>query len=113
MESLELVLIKAHLKTGDDVKLLKCYLSIIWLVAHGFSNKVIAEKLYMSINTLGHHITEIYKSTGAENQTELTVFAIDNDLVKKINGAIIKYWETNEIAWVWEKRKYGEMRSEE
>jgi DNA-binding NarL/FixJ family response regulator len=113
MEHMVLVLKNAHLKTGDDVKLPKCDLSIIWLVAHGFTNKVISEKLCMSIHTLGHHITEIYKSTGAENQTDIAMFAIDNNLVKKINGYIIKNWETNEIPWVWEKRKYGEMRSEE
>jgi DNA-binding CsgD family transcriptional regulator len=113
MEAWVLVLKKAHLKTGDDVKLPKCDLEIFWLLAQGLDNAAIGDELCMSVNTVTHHLTPLFKSTGARNRTELTLFGIDNKLVKKTDGVYIKNWETDDIAWVWEKRKYGEMRSEE
>ena len=69
---------------GDDVyqKLLyhKNYIEIVFLMAHGFKNKSIAEILYLSDRTTSVHRSEIYKIIGCQTSLELVLWAIEKGI---------------------------------
>jgi DNA-binding CsgD family transcriptional regulator len=44
---------------------------IIEMMARGFSNSAIADKLFISTVTVKNHIYHIYRKTGAENKVQL------------------------------------------
>ena len=44
---------------------------IIEMMARGFSNSAIAEKLFISTLTVKNHVYHIYQKTGAENKVQL------------------------------------------
>ncbi len=54
---------------------------VLRLVALGNSNKVIAEKLYISIHTVISHRKNISEKTGIKSISGLTVYAILNNLI--------------------------------
>lgn len=55
---------------------------IIELIAREFSNKEIAEKLFLSIRTVEGHRLKIMEKTGVKNTVGLVVYAIKNNLLK-------------------------------
>ena len=106
-----LVLKNAHLHTHINVELTVPDLNLILFIAQGFTNGVIADKLIMSDSTLAHHLTAIYKDTGAGTHGGLTTFGYANKFIKLVNGAAEKNWEDNtEVQWEWRQRKYGDGR---
>ena len=54
---------------------------VLKLVALGYSNKVIAEKLFISIHTVISHRKNITEKTGIKSISGLTVYAILNNLI--------------------------------
>lgn len=50
---------------------------LAFLVAEGFSNKLIGEKLNVSPNTIENHLLRIYKFLGINNRTELASSALE------------------------------------
>jgi DNA-binding CsgD family transcriptional regulator len=54
---------------------------VLKLVALGFSNKVIAEKLFISIHTVITHRKNITEKTGIKSISGLTVYSILNNLI--------------------------------
>ena len=54
---------------------------VLKLVALGHSNKIIAEKLFISIHTVISHRKNITEKTGIKSISGLTVFAILNNLI--------------------------------
>ena len=55
---------------------------IIKLVVDGFSNKEIAEKLFISIRTVDSHKTNIMQKLNLKSSVELVKYAIKNNLAK-------------------------------
>lgn len=55
--------------------------SILGLLADGFSNTEIAEKLYISKMTVENHLKRIFKKLNAKNRTHAAVIAVKNHLV--------------------------------
>jgi len=53
-----------------------------WMV-EGFSNKGIAQKLFISENTVKYHIRNILQKLGAQNRTEAVATAIRQGLIKQ------------------------------
>ena len=57
---------------------------IVTLVAEGFSNEEIAQAIFFSDKTVRNHLSEIMKSAGLRNRTELALawrrFSVDKDL---------------------------------
>ena len=60
--------------TGREVEVLR-------LVAKGASNKEIADHLYISPNTVAHHITNILNKTGTSNRTVAAAYAAQHGLM--------------------------------
>jgi len=53
---------------------------VLRLIAAGKSNWEIAEELFISPNTAGHHVSNILNKTGSSNRAELATYAARHDL---------------------------------
>ncbi|MBI5033455.1 MAG: hypothetical protein HZB51_23280 [Chloroflexi bacterium] len=60
---------------------------LLELVATGASNKEIAQKLFISTNTVKVHLRNIFAKTGVSSRTEATLYAIQHGMVA-INNAV-------------------------
>lgn len=56
-------------------------LEITRLLAHGYTNKEIAEKLFLSIKTIEAHRSKIYSKLGLKSRAELVDYAIEHNLM--------------------------------
>ncbi|OFW21122.1 MAG: DNA-binding response regulator [Acidobacteria bacterium RIFCSPLOWO2_02_FULL_59_13] len=56
-------------------------LQIVSAVVSGFSNKEIAQKFFLSEDTVKHHITNIFNKMGVSNRLEMAVAALHHKLV--------------------------------
>jgi DNA-binding CsgD family transcriptional regulator len=57
---------------------------ILGLVAGGLTSRDIAERLVISIDTVGRHITNIYRKIGARGRSDATSYAFRMDLVPDV-----------------------------
>jgi DNA-binding NarL/FixJ family response regulator len=57
-------------------------LRIVAAVASGITNKEIAQQLSISVQTVKHHITNIFDKLGVYNRLELTLFALHHQLIQ-------------------------------
>jgi DNA-binding CsgD family transcriptional regulator/N-acetylneuraminic acid mutarotase len=62
-------------------------LEILRLVATGVSNKEIAQKLYISTNTVKVHLRNIFSKIEVASRTEAAMFAVSNGLVPDVQSA--------------------------
>ena len=69
------------LKGDRDSKLTARELEVLQLIADGHSNKAIADKLSLSVNTIAVHRANIMDALGIHKTAELIVYAIRNGLV--------------------------------
>ncbi len=69
----------ARLQDNDELTLREK--DVLRLVAMGHSNKIIADKLFISIHTVISHRKNISEKTGIKSISGLTVYAILNNLV--------------------------------
>jgi DNA-binding NarL/FixJ family response regulator len=53
---------------------------VLGLVARGFQSKQIAQHLYITPKTVGHHIGHIYMKTGTSNRVTASLFALEHGL---------------------------------
>ncbi len=56
-------------------------LDVLRLVVQGWTDRQIAERLFLSPRTVNHHLRSIYSKLGVSTRTAATGFAIKNDLV--------------------------------
>jgi DNA-binding NarL/FixJ family response regulator len=59
---------------------------VLQLVAEGKANREIAERLFVSPNTVANHVRSILTKTNAANRTEAAAFAVRNGLAKLSAG---------------------------
>jgi DNA-binding NarL/FixJ family response regulator len=69
------------LKGDRDSKLTTRELEVLQFIADGHSNKAIADKLNLSVNTIAVHRANIMDALGIHKTAELIVYAIRNGLV--------------------------------
>ena len=48
---------------------------VLRLLAAGRSNQQVADELVISLNTVTHHVTNIFNKSGAANRTEAAAYA--------------------------------------
>ncbi len=84
--------IKKHLNLNDrparypeGKELTRREKEVLKLVASGFSNKIIAEDLFISTHTVISHRKKITEKTGIKSISGLTVYAILNNLIDTKN----------------------------
>lgn len=66
---------------SNKIRLTDRELSILKLVASGYSNKRIGQQLYLSAETVKFHLTRIKKRLNASDRTEAAVIAVRANLV--------------------------------
>ena len=57
-------------------------MEIVNLVVAGYSNPDIAQRFSISLQTVKHHITNIFDKTGVSNRLELALFAVNHRLTE-------------------------------
>jgi DNA-binding CsgD family transcriptional regulator len=63
-------------------------IEILKLVGQGKSNKEIAENLFISVNTVKVHLTNIFRKTGVASRTEATLYAIEHGFIDSPRNAV-------------------------
>lgn len=58
-------------------------IEVLRLIAEGRSNREIAEKLFVSLNTATNHVRSILIKTGCSNRTQAARYAVDSDLIAR------------------------------
>jgi DNA-binding NarL/FixJ family response regulator len=71
--------------TCEGVKLSKRELEVIEFVAKGFSNKQIAEVMFLSVHTVLTHRKNLMNKLGLRNTAGLVVYAVQNGLHAELN----------------------------
>jgi DNA-binding NarL/FixJ family response regulator len=71
----------AALKGERDHGLTRRELEVLRLIAAGHSNRVIADRLELSVNTVAVHRANLMKALGVHNTAELVMYAIQHGLV--------------------------------
>jgi len=56
---------------------------VVQLIGQGASNRDIASRLGVSIDTVKHHLTNVFNKVGVASRLELAVYAIDRGLAEK------------------------------
>ncbi len=69
------------LKDHNNYGLTKRELDVLKEIAHGLSNKEIADKLYISEKTVKNHLTNIFQKLGVNDRTQAALFTIKHNLV--------------------------------
>ena len=73
---------RAPVTRGDKVLLTTREQEIVTLVAQGFRNKEIADKLSISEQTVKNHLHNIFDKLGVSDRLELALYAIHHKLAK-------------------------------
>ncbi len=58
-------------------------LEVLLALAHGGSNREIADGLGISAKTVGHHVQNVYAKAGVHNRAAATRWAFEHDLVRR------------------------------
>jgi DNA-binding NarL/FixJ family response regulator len=74
--------VSSEVVSCDGVKLSSREIEIIQLVADGFTNKQIADKLFLSSHTITTHRKNIMSKLGVNNTAGLVMFAIRQNLIE-------------------------------
>jgi len=61
---------------------------VLRLLASGKTNQQIADDLFISLNTVSHHLRNIFAKTGTNNRTEAASFAHQHGLTGQAPGPL-------------------------
>lgn len=70
-------------KRNEVVKLTRRERDILAHLAKGYSNKDMAEAMFISEKTVKNHLTSIFKKLGVKDRTKAALYAIKNGLVSE------------------------------
>lgn len=68
-------------KTGKTTPISDRELEVLFLMAEGYSNQEIADKLFVSLNTIKTHISSIYLKLHAKRRTQAVQKAMELGLI--------------------------------
>lgn len=72
-----------HIENKDAIKkLTQREKEVLSLIVQGFTNKEIANKIYVTTLTAGNHVSNILKKLSLKNRTQAVLFAIKNNLTQ-------------------------------
>ncbi|CAN5227844.1 hypothetical protein BH09BAC5_BH09BAC5_01410 [soil metagenome] len=78
----KILIVSNSISTREELTLLsEREKSVLGFMAEGFSSKMLAEKLKISINTVHNHRQNILKKTNTQNVAQLIAFAVKNGLI--------------------------------
>lgn len=69
-------------KSNNENTLTKRELEVLQLVAKGYTNQEIADKLFISLRTVTSHRSNLNMKTGSKNTVKLLTYAIRNKLIE-------------------------------
>jgi len=67
----------------SQTRLTRREIEVLSLVVQGFTNREISERLFLSINTVKAHLTDIMKKMGAPNRQRVALLAIEKGLLNE------------------------------
>jgi DNA-binding CsgD family transcriptional regulator len=70
------------LRIQEHYGLTRQEINVLCLIGQGFSNQDIASKMFISMNTVKTHVSNILRKLGVENRTEAALFAFDKGLIQ-------------------------------
>jgi DNA-binding NarL/FixJ family response regulator len=71
-------------QSGEKNRLTPRELEVLQLICNGLSNRAIAEKLQLSVNTVAVHRTNIMNALDVHKTAELVVYALQHGLVNPL-----------------------------
>ena len=74
-------LVKELQKRNLDTNLTEREIDVLKLVVLGKTNKEISETLYLAIQTVKNHLTDMYRKLEVENRTQLVVKAVERGII--------------------------------
>lgn len=76
-----------HLRnTSGDNDMSRRERDVLRLIAEGASNKEIASALFVSENTVRAHVRNLMHKIGADNRTQLAIYAVRNGIGPEVRG---------------------------
>ncbi len=72
----------------DEINLTKREKDVLGLLVRGFSNKDMAETLFISEKTVKNHLTSIFRKLDVKDRTQAAVYALRNDIVLDAEGEL-------------------------
>jgi two-component system, NarL family, response regulator LiaR len=66
----------------SEIKLSVRELDVLTLIVEGQSNEQIAIQLFITVNTVKTHVSNIYNKLGLSNRVQVATFAIRSHLVE-------------------------------
>lgn len=73
---------KKYISNKPDADISKRELEILQLIAKGFTNQEISDKLFISLRTVEGHKTNLIQKTGSKNIVNLLIYAMKNNLIE-------------------------------
>jgi DNA-binding NarL/FixJ family response regulator len=73
---------KKYISIKPDADISKRELEVLQLIAKGFTNQEISDKLFISLRTVEGHKTNLIQKTGSKNIVNLLIYALKNSLIE-------------------------------
>ena len=71
---------------GNEHGLSKRELEVLWLICEGKSNAEIAEKIFVSINTVKYHVKNIFVKLDVQNRKQLISVSTKSKKLTTLSG---------------------------
>ncbi len=70
-------------KKKTDIRLTRRETDVLSLLVKGYSNKEMAEAMFISEKTVKNHLTSIFRKLGVKDRTQAAVYALKNNICRR------------------------------